>query len=142
MYSHPASGSLSSAEHPSCIHSPGSGSPVLPTTTLPPMAKDNGVEHPVADQEEISGNASPELKRQMVELWPFSKVDPDHFASSIGGRLEFVEISVVPKREDPQVMEGRVVSEIDVVPGVFQLPFKRSSVSGWCVKLTRFTHKG
>lgn len=82
------------------------------------MTKHDNVECLVADPGQIPGDAPPELKRQLVKLWPFSKVDPDHFASSIGGRLEFVEISVVPKREDPQVMEARVVAEIDVVPGV------------------------
>jgi hypothetical protein len=86
------------------------------------MAKHNNAGYPVADPESIPGDAPLELKREVVKLWPFQKVDPDHFASAIGARLEIVEISVVPKREDPHVMEARVVSEIDVVPGAI-LPF-------------------
>ena len=69
---------------------------------------------------EVPGDASLELKREVMRLWPFSHANPDHFASSIGARVEFVEISVVPKREDAQAMEARTVAEIDVVPGVFR----------------------
>lgn len=75
--------------------------------------------HLIIDPEKVPGNASLELKRELVRYWPFSHVNPDHFASSIGARLELVEISVVPKREDVQVMEARIVAEIDVVPGAF-----------------------
>jgi len=80
---------------------------------------DTVVECPINDPEKIAGDASLELKREVVRLWPFSHVNPDHFASSIGARLEIVEISVVPKREDSQVMEAKIVVEIDVVPGAF-----------------------
>jgi len=73
----------------------------------------------IVDPEKVSGDASLEIKREVVGLWPFSQVNPDHFASSIGARLELVEISVVPKREDAQVMEARIVAEIDVLPGTF-----------------------
>jgi len=73
----------------------------------------------IVDPEKVPGDASLELKRKVVELWPFSQVNPDHFASSIGARLELVEISVVPKREDAQVIEARIVAEIDVLPGAF-----------------------
>lgn len=81
--------------------------------------EDTTVEYPVVDPEKVSGNATLELKRELVRLWSFSHVNPDHFASSIGARLELVEVSVVPKKEDAQVMEARIVAEIDVVPGVF-----------------------
>lgn len=87
------------------------------------MVKQNDLEYPFVDPGKIPGDAPPELKRQMVELWPFREVDPDNFASSIGAKLEVVEISVVPKREDPQVMEARIVAEIDVVAGAL-LPFE------------------
>lgn len=91
----------------------------MPAVKQRPMAnpKDTIVEHPTIDPEKVSGNASLELKREVVRI--FSHVNPDHFASSIGARLEPVEISVVPKREDAQVMEARVVTEIDVLPGAF-----------------------
>lgn len=104
------------------------------------MFNGKDVEYSVADPEEIPGDASPDLKRQVVEIWPFREFDPDHFASSIGARLELVEISVVPKREDPQVMEARVVAEIDVVSGVFSLSqcFSKATY----IKLTVFTHQG
>lgn len=78
--------------------------------------KDTGVEHLVVDPEKVPGDASLEFKRQVVELWPFHRADPDNFASSIGARLELTEISIVPKREDPQVMEARIAAEIDVRP--------------------------
>jgi len=81
-------------------------------------SKDTVVEHPFVDPEKVPGDASLELKREVVRLWPFDQVNPDHFASSIGARLELVEISVVPKREDAQAMEARIVAEIDVLPGV------------------------
>lgn len=83
------------------------------------MTKHSTTEYPVADPEKIPGDAPLELKRTVVEMWPFHEADPDHFASSIGARIELVEISIVPKREDPQAMEARVVAEIDVVPGAF-----------------------
>ena len=76
------------------------------------------VEYPIVDPEKVLGDAPLELKREVVRLWASSQVNPDHFASSIGARLELVEISVVPKREDVQVIEARVVAEIDVLPGV------------------------
>lgn len=92
------------------------------------MAKDNDVIYPVvADPETIPGNAPLELKRQVVKLWPFRELDPDHFASSIGARLELVEISVVPKHEDSQATEARVVTEIDVVPGAVLIEVGASS---------------
>ena len=82
-------------------------------------SEDTIVEDPIIDPEKVGGDASLELKREVVRLWPFSKASSDHFAASVGVRLELVEISVVPKREDDQVMEARMVAEIDVVPGVF-----------------------
>lgn len=93
----------------------------MPTASPPLMAapEDTVVEHPIIDPEKVLGDASLELKREVVRQWPFGHSHPDHFASSIGARLELVEISVVPKREDAQVMEARMVAEIDVVPGVF-----------------------
>jgi len=93
----------------------------VPTATPLFMAapEDTVVERQVIDPEKVAGDASLELKREVVRLWPFSYAHPDHFASSIGVRLELVEISVVPKREDAQAMEARMVAEIDVVPGVF-----------------------
>jgi hypothetical protein len=82
---------------------------------------DTAAEHPIVDPEKVTGDASLDLKRDVIRLWPFSYANPDHFASSIGARLELVEISVVPKREDAQVMEARIVAEIDVVPGALIL---------------------
>lgn len=76
------------------------------------------LESPVIDPEQVSGNASLELKRELLRLWTLRQVDPNHFASPIGARVDIVEISVVPKREDPQAMEAKIVSEIDVVPGM------------------------
>jgi len=81
------------------------------------VSKGTVIERPIVDPEKVLGDASLELKREVVRLWPSNQVDPDHFASSIGARLELVEISVVPKREDAQVMEARIVAEIDVLPG-------------------------
>lgn len=76
----------------------------------------------IVDPEKVAGDASLELKREVIRLCqPLSYANPDHFASSIGARLELVEISVVPKREDAQVMEARIVTEIDVVPGALSL---------------------
>ena len=83
------------------------------------VPKDIIAKYPSVDPERVSGNVPLELKREMVRQWPFSHANPDHFASSVGARLELVEVSVVPKREDAQVMEGRIVAEIDVVSGVF-----------------------
>jgi len=85
-------------------------------------SEDTAIEYPIIDPDNVPGNASLELKREVVRLWPFNQVNPDHFASSIGARLELVEISVVPKREDTQVMEARVVGEIDVLPGADSMP--------------------
>ena len=80
--------------------------------------KDTIIEYSIVDPEKLPGDASLELKREVVRLWPLGQVNSDHFASSIGARLELVEISVVPKRDDAQVMEARTVAEIDVLPGV------------------------
>ena len=73
----------------------------------------------VTGSEKLLGNASPELKRQLLELWSLHWTNLDHFASSVGARLELVEVSVVPKRDDSLVMEAKVVAEIDVFPGAF-----------------------
>jgi len=81
-------------------------------------------------RKKITGDASPELKREVARSWPFSQLDPDHFASSIGARLELVEVSVVPKREDAQVMEARIVAEIDVLPGMLNM---LNSTHGGCI---------
>lgn len=100
-------------------------------------SKDTGAKHLAADPGRVPGDASLEFKRQVAELWPFLQADPNRFASSIGARLELTEISVIPKREDPQVMETRVVAEIDVGPGAFsfercvlrrQMKFTRTTV--------------
>ena len=79
--------------------------------------RDTTIKYPIVDPDKVPGDASVELKREVVRLLAFFQVNPDHFASSIGARLELVEISVVPKREDVRVMEARIVAEIDVLPG-------------------------
>ena len=71
----------------------------------------------IVDPEKVAGDASLELKREVIRLCQplLSYANPDHFASSIGTRLELVEISVVPKREDARVMEARIIAETDMV---------------------------
>lgn len=81
------------------------------------VPEDTGIACPVVDPEKLAGDASLELKRALAKVWPLCQLSPDQFASSIGARLELVEVSVVPKGEDAQVMEARIVAEIDVVPG-------------------------
>ena len=81
--------------------------------------EDTAIRCPIVDPEKVPGDAPLEVKREVVKLWAFvtARVDPDRFASSIGARLELVEISMMPKREDARVMEARIVAEIDVLPG-------------------------
>jgi len=66
----------------------------------------------------------------VMELLPFIHPNPERFASSVGARLEFTEVSVAPKREDDQVMEARVVAEIDVVPGMLNMV---NTAHGGCI---------
>jgi hypothetical protein len=112
------------------------------TPRLMAAPKDTDIEHSIVDPEKVPGNASPELKREVVRLWPFGQVNSDHFASSIGARLELVEVSVVPKREDAQVMEARIVAEVDVVPGM-KLEFRNDTRLLDAILLTNiYAHQG
>lgn len=77
---------------------------------------DTGSEYLTVDPGKVPGDASLELKRGVLRVWSSNQAKPDNFAASVGAGLEFVEISVVPKREDAQVMEARIVMEIDVLP--------------------------
>ena len=77
-------------------------------------APEDTIAEPVVDSEKTPGDAS--LKRKVMS---FIHANPEGFSPSIGARLEVIEVSVVPKREDAQVMEARAVTEVDVVPGVF-----------------------
>ncbi|KAF9645456.1 hypothetical protein BDM02DRAFT_3101293 [Thelephora ganbajun] len=98
--------------------------------------EDTTTDYPVIDPEKVPGEASLELKREVLRLWLLIQTNPDHFASSIGARLEPVEISVVPKREDAQVMEARIVAEIDVLPGMLnQVNFTHGGCIAYLIDL-------
>ena len=81
-------------------------------------SQDTTVESPLADPiSNFSGDAAAqEFKRRLMKIWHY-QAGPGLFASSIGAKMELIEMSVVPKREDSQVMEGRIVAEIDVMQG-------------------------
>ena len=109
--------------------------------------EDTGIACPVVDPGKLPGNASLELKHELAKLWPLCQLSPDQFASSIGARLELVEVSVVPKREDEQVMEARIVGEIDVVPGAktaLEIPDDIMTIiyTPEMLNLFNFTHGG
>ena len=81
-------------------------------------SRDTTVESPLTNPiSNFPGDAAAqEFKRRLMKIWHY-QAGPGLFASSIGAKMELIEMSVVPKREDSQVMEGRIVAEIDVMQG-------------------------
>lgn len=80
------------------------------------------------DVSTISGNASQELKQSLFDLLSTQvKLNKARgtrgFEPEISSRIEWTEISIVPKAEEPERPEGRVVSEITVEEGAVVLVF-------------------
>ncbi|KAH9983193.1 hypothetical protein BJV74DRAFT_878989 [Russula compacta] len=66
----------------------------------------------------ISGNLSPEIKRQLETVVYDVMGKPNVFGSSIMKRIVLTEASIVPKAEEPSRSEVRVVCEVTVVDGM------------------------
>lgn len=75
------------------------------------------------DASTIPGNAPKELKQSLVDLISaqakLSKARGTRgFEPEITSRVEWTDISILPKAEEPEKLEGRVVGEITVQEGV------------------------
>lgn len=66
---------------------------------------------------EIPGNGSPEAKERIANILDYFHYSGRTFANGIGKRIKILEVSVNPKAEEPQKLEGRLVCEIDVTEG-------------------------
>ncbi|KDQ64051.1 hypothetical protein JAAARDRAFT_52052 [Jaapia argillacea MUCL 33604] len=64
----------------------------------------------------IAGNAKPETKRVVTHWLHLFMHRGSGFADSVGGKVEVTEISVYPKAEEVERVEGRVVCEVTVTP--------------------------
>ena len=45
--------------------------------------------------------------------------DGKGFADDIGGRITIVSVDLLPKEDEPEKVEGKVVCEIDITEGVY-----------------------
>jgi acyl-coenzyme A thioesterase 13 len=77
------------------------------------------------DTSSIAGNASPEvkahlgnIKRYLESFLPSELKRKSLFAQSTQDKLEVLEISILPKVEEPKKLEGRVIVELDVSEGL------------------------
>jgi len=73
------------------------------------------------DISQIEGNASPEIKREMqgamqfLRAKQFSQPTGEEIRvidSALFSRLRLIEISILPKAEEPEKLEGRVIFEV------------------------------
>ena len=66
---------------------------------------------------DIRGNVSDEVKRALSSVISTEMLKGRGFADGIGGRLCIVEANVIPKTDEPERLEGRVISELDITEG-------------------------
>lgn len=74
----------------------------------------------------IRGNAPVSVKELPVKWLAVFRSRGNSFAHFIAEKMSVVEVDIVPSADDEKKVEGRVVVEVDVTPGVhFQafLPF-------------------
>ncbi|KAJ8594000.1 hypothetical protein M405DRAFT_809819 [Rhizopogon salebrosus TDB-379] len=73
------------------------------------------------DTSQVEGNASPEIKRAMQERMQFLRTkqfsqltgeEVRVVETAFSTRLRLVEVSILPKAEEPEKLEGRVVFEV------------------------------
>lgn len=86
------------------------------------------------DASTIPGNASQALKQSLVDLVSAEAKrnkarGTRGFEPEIASRIAWTEISIIPKAEEPEKAEGRVVGEITVTEGVVVYVARVSSVS-------------
>ncbi|KAH0840210.1 hypothetical protein J3R83DRAFT_1212 [Lanmaoa asiatica] len=79
------------------------------------------------DASTIGGNASQELKQSLVDLMSTEAKrnrarGTRGFEPEITSRVAWTEFSIVPKAEEPERPEGRVVGEITVQEGAVPVP--------------------
>lgn len=95
------------------------------------------------DASTIGGNASRELKQSLVDLISAAaklnkaKGTPG-FEPEIASRIAWTEISILPKAEEPERPEGRVVAEITVEEG--EPCFFSLRISGLVVRSVKLIH--
>jgi len=76
------------------------------------------------DASQVGGNAPEWIKKTLGDPQTFFKsfLKPgqrrlDVFGKDIEERMEIVELSIIPKAEEPKKLEGRAVCEVDVTEG-------------------------
>jgi len=63
---------------------------------------------------DITGNAPVEIKELPIKWLTFFRGKGPGFASSILSRVKVTDVSILPSREDPLKLEGKVTCEVEV----------------------------
>ena len=66
----------------------------------------------------VTGNASDDIKALLIHLNQIYSMGEEGFGGRISTKIVFKEASILPKPEEPQKLEARVVVELDVCEGV------------------------
>jgi hypothetical protein len=90
------------------------------------------------DASTIGGNAPQALKQSLVDLVSaIAKLNNARgmrgFEPEIASRIEWTDISIMPKTEEPERLEGRVVGEITVQEGAVLVSASRLVCSSFIV---------
>ena len=94
------------------------------------------------DVSQVEGNASPEIKRASLSLVQHLETPRQSTSRSTGelfrgfetellSRLRLVEVSILPKAEEPEKLEGRIVFELIADEGVLCFLMTYTQCSTW-----------
>lgn len=95
------------------------------------MAKFHNTPCPDDIIDSIQGNAPRHAKEVPLKLLSLFRSSPGGFADGPGHRLRITEISVDPCREDPERLQGTLISELVVEEGAFRNLYKGSNNHLW-----------
>ena len=94
---------------------------------------------PTFDASQVGGNAPEWIKKTLGDPQTFFKsfLRPgqkrlDVFGREIEERMVVVELSIIPKAEEPKKLEGRAVCEMDVTESEWNLYLYFKEVEGVC----------
>ena len=66
----------------------------------------------------IKGNAPPEIKQMSLKWFMLFRQRGNSFVTSVEQRLGVTEVNIIQSLDDPKKLEGKVVCEVNVTPGI------------------------
>ena len=66
----------------------------------------------------LKGNAPPEIKQMSLKWFMLFRQRGNSFVTSVEQRLGVTEVNIIQSLDDPKKLEGKVVCEVNVTPGI------------------------